>query len=172
MRWGGRFRTADGDVTEMFYSTDGATWQPQPWSGRWTTPDSPVPNHFTPVRETTEDLPAGTRTVFLKYRFVRPGEERTLLTSLRADVDYVPPGRTGTLPLEVTYCWQEDPDPAADKTHIEVVPHLPFTYTINIPGVERPLMKWVRLRLATGEDTPDASPSPPDTPATTDDSAP
>ena len=154
VRWGGRFRATKDDLNEMHYSTDGKTWKQQPMSSRWTYPRSTTPNWYIAYSETTGGFEKGTRTVFLKYRFRRPVPKKDpaelhIGTSIRIDVDYVPPARTGPAPLEVTYCWAEgDEKNPVEKTHTELARTLPHTYTLTIDGEEKPLMKWVRMRIA------------------------
>ena len=157
VRWGGRFRASKDDLNEMHYSTDGKTWKPQPMSNRWTFPTSETPNLYIAYNETTKDLPEGTRTVFLKYRFKRPVPKKDpaelhIANAIRIDVDYVPKAKTGTAPVEVTYCWAEgDEKNPVEKTHTELArpdKSGPHTYTLTVAGEEKPLMKWVRLRVA------------------------
>ena len=153
-RWGGRFRATADDENEMYYSLDGKTWTKQTLSDRWTCPRSETPNLYPAYWETTEGFPAGTRTVYLKYRFVRPvpkkePTELNLATHVRMDVDYVPRAKTGSAPVEVTYAWVEgDEKNPVEKTHTEIARKLPHAYSITVGGEEKPLMKWVRLRVA------------------------
>ncbi|MFB3891399.1 MAG: hypothetical protein ACE15C_05175 [Phycisphaerae bacterium] len=172
VRWGGRFKVGAGCVNEMLYSTDGKTWKKQELSGRWIVADSPARKIYRPFNETTADWPPGTRTVWLKYRFIREQGEPVLMTALRVDVDYAPPGASLALPVEVTYCWEEEEAPAApvkagdppltplaksklvEKTATEVVRRLPFSWSINVGGPAKPMMKWVRMRLYDGKAAP------------------
>ena len=154
VRWGGRFRATANDVSEMYYSRDGKTWTKQKMSDRWTFPKSKTPNLYPAYWETTEDFPAGTRTVYLKYRFERPvpkkdPAELNLATHVRMDVDYVPRAKTGTAPVEIVYTWAEgDNKNLVEKTHRELAPKLPHAYTIKVDEKVKPLMRSVRMRVA------------------------
>ncbi len=151
VRWGGRFRADTDCLNEMYYSTDGKQWRRRPWTNRWTKPDSPVPNLYVAVNETTKDVTGST--VFLKYRFQRPKPQKDrgvlhLVSALRIDVDYVPPGGVGAVPVEIAYCWAEAVDGKhVEKTHTERVTTLPHDWRITVDGNDKPLMKWVRMRL-------------------------
>lgn len=160
VRWGGRLLTVEGDLNEMLYSANGTQWRKQRMTSRWTRPGSTVPNRYTPFYETTLGWPENARTVFLKYRFVRSTNDLTLLSAFRIDLDYQPPGRTSTLPMEVTFCWeQEEAGRMVEKTHTQIVRRVPFAYPILVGGKEKPLMKWLRLSLYDGgSDSPSSLP--------------
>ena len=153
IRWGGRFRAEPDDLNEMHWSTDGRTWRKQSMSARWSFPASKTPNLYPAFNETTEGLPTGTKTVFLKYRFRRPVPKKDpaelhIANAIRIDVDYLPPAKTGPAPLEVAYCWAEgDEKNPVEKTHTELARTLPHPYNITVKGEEKPLMKWVRMRI-------------------------
>ncbi|MHC4716169.1 MAG: hypothetical protein ACYS5V_04310 [Planctomycetota bacterium] len=153
VRWGGRFRAGKGDVNEMYWSADGRTWRRQTLSPTWATRQAQTPNLYPAYWETTR-LPDAGKAVFLKYRFLRsqPRSDPAdlhLASALRIDADYVPPAVTGGAGVEVTYCWMEgEGDSSAERKHTEIAAPLPHAYTITVGGEAKPLMKWVRMRLA------------------------
>ena len=59
----------------------------------------------------------------------------------------VPPGKTGASAVEVTYAWAEGKD-LVEKTDTRIVRALPGDYVLNVAGDDKPMMRYVRMRLA------------------------
>jgi len=153
VRWGGR-RLASG-VNELTYSLDGLRWHTLPWTGRDSSRRLKGKSVYVAEYETLERLPAGTRAVWLGYRFLRerPREhcQMHLVSSIRIDADYVPPGLGRTPPLEVTYCWAERKgSEEVERTHTELAGKLPHEYRIEVNRDAKPRMKWARMQYVAG----------------------
>ena len=154
LRWGGRFFRGN-DFNKLFYSFDGKTWTEKKWSYRQA-PKVTQNKRRSSVAdyETLKTVPAGTRTIWLKYWFLRKGPIKDpaklhLATQLRADADYVPAVRGRRPPVEVTYCWTERHGKMdVEKTHTKVVKSYPASYTVTVRGDRQPTMKSVKIRLA------------------------
>jgi len=154
LRCGGQFAD-DNTNNKMYYSFNGADWIEMPW-----TYSQAVRNTQNSDRtgvadyETLNPLPAGTRTVWIKFWFYRgsgmSGYQLQLMTGLSIDAHYTPVSQAGDLPpVDVTYCWAEF---AGGQEHVRTdthtVPSYPDTYNITVLGDSEPVMKWVKVSRA------------------------
>ncbi|MCX7012578.1 MAG: discoidin domain-containing protein [Candidatus Sumerlaeota bacterium] len=150
LTYGGRFynRTADGvrGYIRLFHSTDGKTWTPS-----WTLDKNDKP--YDVVHYETVEIPKGVRSVWMKYALLSPNINDTgfgcSIYSLRMEANYVPPDATFQ-PMQVVYGWQEvqEDHSLVERSHSQVVDHVPFTYTINVGGADHPVMESLHTFLA------------------------
>jgi len=98
-----------------------------------------------------DQVPAGTRSAFLKCVFFAPSEAATYnMPGIQDLLIFVrhKPRAAGFQPVEVTYNWTEHhPEGDVTRSHTELVTRLPHEYVINVAGVRDPTMNWVRLNL-------------------------
>ena len=143
MVFGGRFynRNPRGQAA-LHYSIDqGKTWI-KAWEA--TNPESRPPWDL--MHYQTVSLPGGVRSVLLKYSLWRWG-----LYALRAEGNYRP-GRADVQPLEVTFTWTERHGTEwgkglVQRSHTQLVDHLPFRYCINVGGDDLPQTDSLQVNL-------------------------
>jgi hypothetical protein len=156
---GGRVHGDDNERVKYFWSTDGKKWHELKWTFRQAVKKSANTRRgLLPDLETTEDLPTGTREVFVKFWFAARGEPQPdgyylhLANALRIDVHHEPADKRPVPPVEVTYQWTEHHgDKAVDKTLTKVAKSFPASFEVTVAGDAEPTMKSVTLRLAEGE---------------------
>jgi len=110
--------------------------------------------------ETVTDVPPGTRTVLFRFLFHSTGGEGGRASGLynaRMEANHLPVNGVNA-PLEVIWHWAEV---QADRTlversHKQRVTSFPFTYDINVGGVDHPVMRSMRVNL---EGSGDGAPS-------------
>jgi len=92
----------------------------------------------------TVNPPPGCRSVLLKYLMntTDPSPSGCGIYALRIEGNHAP-AAPGFRPLEVTFRWQER---QADRSlvrrsHTQLVRQVPFTYTVNVGGVDHPVME-------------------------------
>ena len=126
----------------LHYSIDqGKTWI-KAWEA--TNPESRPPWDL--MHYQTVSLPGGVRSVLLKYSLWRWG-----LYALRAEGNYRP-GRADVQPLEVTFTWTERHGTEwgkglVQRSHTQLVDHLPFRYCINVGGDDLPQTDSLQVNL-------------------------
>ncbi|MCU0917933.1 MAG: hypothetical protein MUC88_25730 [Planctomycetes bacterium] len=160
VNYGGRFynRAASFD--------GGKTWQ-RSYSLDRTTPPWDV-LHF----ETLTDIPAGARSVLLKYLLhgSAAGPDACSIYSVRMEVSHQPQAARWR-PVEVTFHWSEvvgwasahadDAQAAApeqhglkpilqlvERSHTQLVEQVPARYTIDVGGMDHPIVNSLRVNLA------------------------
>jgi hypothetical protein len=144
--YGGRFyNRAPQSHTDLLHSLDGG----KTWTTSWSLTDTKAPwdvLHY----ETIRDVPAGTRSVLLKYLWngSEAGTAGCSIYSVRMEVNHKPAEATAR-PIEVTFNWSE---PQKDRTlvkrsHTQVVDKLPARYTINVGGEDQPIVDSLRVNL-------------------------
>jgi len=141
--FGGRYYNRDPKgKAELLYSTDaGKTWR-KSWEA--TNPEGKMPWDL--MHYQTVSLPKGTRSVLIKYSLWNWG-----LYALRAEADYEPDS-TAHGSLEVTFTWTERHGDEWGKglvkrRHTQLVEKLPFRYTIDVGGDDRPEVESLRVNL-------------------------
>jgi hypothetical protein len=106
--------------------------------------------------EKVEGIPAGTRSVLLKYLWNADvaGRDSCGLYAVRMEANYLPPCRprlpaAAPQPLEVTFTWKERQadDSLVTRSHTQLVETLPATYTIDVGGVDHPIVHSLKVNL-------------------------
>ena len=152
IHYGGRlYNRAPGSHIDLLHSFDkGRTWTrsysltntAQPWDVI----------HY----ETASDLPSGTRSVLFKYALEssEAGRAACSLYAVRMQVNHRPAGGTSSgspflsggtssaSPLAVTFNWSERQEDYSlvKRSHTALVPKLPHRYTIDVGGVDHPVV--------------------------------
>ena len=152
LTYGGRVFVAGANArVEFQYSVDGG----KNWISTYKCNDTSAPwdiIHYDKV----EDIPAGTRSVLVKYIMAgghagMVGSDKPMPVGIYADrmeVNYKP-ADTAFKPMEVTYTWKEvkDDNSTVTRSHTQFVEKVPFTYEINVGGVDHPIMESLQLNL-------------------------
>jgi hypothetical protein len=128
---------------DFLHSFDGGKTWIKSYSLRDTTPPWDVIHY-----EKVQEIPAGTRSVLLKYLWnaYGAGPDACSLYAVRMEANYRP-AEAAFKPLEVTFTWkqrQEDYSVVA-RSHTQLVEKVPFTYTINVGGVDHPVVDSLRI---------------------------
>ncbi|MEN6345034.1 MAG: hypothetical protein ABFE16_06975 [Armatimonadia bacterium] len=150
--YGGRFyNRAPRSHVDLLHSFDGG----ETWTKTYSLTDTKPP--WDVLRyETVEPVPAGTRSVLFKYLLnsSAAGPECCSLYSVRMEVNHKV-ADPGFKPLEVTFNWSERQADYSlvERSHTELVTQVPYRYTLNVGGVDHPVVNW--LRIARKEATPD-----------------
>ena len=146
IRYGGRFyNRAPKSHIDLLHSFDnGVTWQ-KDYSLTRTEPPWDVIHY-----ETIEDIPGNTRSVLFKYLLnsSAAGTSACSIYSVRAEANYRSK-EVGFRPIEVTFNWSEMQKDysTVERSHKQLVTEVPFRYTINIGGVDHPVVNWLRVNL-------------------------
>ena len=136
---------------DFLHSFDGG----KTWKRSYTLSDTTQPwdvIHY----EKVETVPAGTRSVLLKYLWNADvaGRDSCGLYALRMEANYQPPGRKHAAqePLEVTFTWKERQadDKLVTRSHTQLVETLPANYTINVGGVDHPVVDSLEVSAGRG----------------------
>jgi len=142
--YGGRFynRTPQSHI-DLLHSFDGGTTWQRSYSLTRTDPPWDVICY-----QTVEDIPAGTRSVLLKYLLnsSAAGTDACSIYSVRMEVNYRL--RSAVFePFEVTFNWSEVQQDYSlvERSHTQLVTDVPFKYTVNVAGCDHPVMNWVRV---------------------------
>lgn len=103
------------------------------------------------VNAAVTSVPAGARTVYLRYEFQTEQYARSYAgpgIQMAAMTVHHQPRAARLVPLEVTYCWVEHRDSGrVERQHTELVTSPAHEYTINVGGFRDPTIKWVRVNL-------------------------
>jgi hypothetical protein len=98
--------------------------------------------------EKLENIPAGTKTVLLKYLWYAPsaGPSACSIYDVRMEAHYRPAGE-GFRRLDVTFAWKERQNDYSlvARSHRQRVDKLPFTYTINVGGADHPVVESLEV---------------------------
>jgi hypothetical protein len=143
---GGRFSNRfPKSHIDLFWSADeGKTWTKtysltnteQPWDV---------------IHYDTVQVPAGHKSVWVKYLMntSQPGQSNCGIYSVRMEANYKPADTTPR-PIDVTFRWQEKQEDGklVDRSHTQRVDKLPATYTIDVGGVDHPVMKSITTAIA------------------------
>ncbi|MCL2639534.1 MAG: discoidin domain-containing protein [Phycisphaerales bacterium] len=147
--YGGRFyNRAQRARIDMLHSFDGG----KTWKQTYSLTDTKAPwdvIHY----ETVTDIPAGTKSVLFKYLMNAPTGEKggpnlCSIYAVRMEANHKLAAPV-TGPVEVTFDWSER---QADyslikRSHTQLVDKLPATYTINIGGVDHPVVDALTVNL-------------------------
>jgi hypothetical protein len=152
INYGGRlYNRAPGSHIDFLHSFDrGRTWirayslssTDQPWDVI----------HY----ETVEAIPADARSVWFKYLLnsSAAGPNACSLYAVRMELNHEAT-QTDFRPFEVTFNWSERQAnySLVERSHSELISHIPHRYTINVGGADHPVVNWMRLN-AGGENSP------------------
>lgn len=153
--YGGRlYNRAPKSHIDFLHSFDGG----KTWTQSYSLAETKAPwdvIHY----ETVEQIPAGTRSVLVKYLLnsSEAGASACSLYAVRIEGNYRPaePGRG---PLEVTFRWAEvqSDRTLVERSHTERVAATPHRYTINCGGADHPMMRSLTIgsKGAEGEARP------------------
>ena len=164
--YGGRlYNRAPRSHIDFLHSFDGG----KTWRKSYSLTDTKPPwdvMHY----ETVERVPAGTRSVLLKYLLNSSGVGSNVCSifSVRMEVNHQLADRAFK-PIEVTFNWSERQEDYSlvERSHTQLVETTPFRYTIDVGGADHPVVNWLRVNLAgavpnvrygysDGKDIPDA----------------
>jgi hypothetical protein len=146
LTYGGRlYNRAPNAHIDFLHSFDGGkTWvrshsltdTTQPWD---------VIHH-----EKVEGIPAGTRSVLVKYLWnaYSAGREACSLYAVRMEANYRPPAAKWQ-PLEVAFWWRERQADGSfmRRSHRQLVEKVPCTYTINVGGADHPIVDSLQVNV-------------------------
>jgi len=145
--YGGRFynRAPEAQI-RLSHSFDGG----KSWRTSYTLDDT-EPAWDVIHYETVDDVPAGARSVLLKYRLEasQAGSSACSIYSIRMEANHRPVA-PGFRPIEVTFCWDEvQPDRSlVRRSHTQRIEKAPLRYTINVGGEDHPVVHSLRVNLA------------------------
>jgi len=151
--YGGRFynRVPKGEIT-LFHSFDGGVT----WESDWRLTDTSQPwdvIHYV----TLGNIPPKTRDVLIKYSLRSPqaGPTACSIYSVRMEVQHETNG-PDFRPLDITFTWDEVQNDRTliRRSHRQRIDRVPMRYTIDVGGVDHPVVDSLRVALA--EDTPEA----------------
>jgi hypothetical protein len=140
--YGGRlFLRSKGHIDFLHSFDGGKTWEK---SYTWTD-NTPPWDHIQYV--TVSDVPAGVRSVRLKYVMESPYQEIGLF-AVRMEANYKP-ADASPKPMEVTFTWKEVQEDysTVTRSHTQLVEKLPARYEINVGGADHPVMESLRVNL-------------------------
>ena len=142
LTFGGRFyNRAPGSRIELLHSLDGKTW-----TRCWRLTDTRPP--WDVIHYETVAIPRGHRRVWVQYLMHSPEAARTgcSIYAVRMEASHLP-ADAAFRPIEVTFDWsqrQEDYS-LVRRSHTQRVDKLPCRYTINVGGVDHPVMNSLRV---------------------------
>jgi len=146
VRYGGRFyNRGPKSHIDLLHSFDGGqTWQKSYSLDRTDPPWDVI--HY----ETVKDIPAGARSMLLKYLLnsSAAGPDACSIYSVRMEVNHKPQAAT-LRPIEVTFNWSEVQSDYSlvERSHTQLVEQMPCRYTINVGGEDHPVMNSLRVNL-------------------------
>jgi hypothetical protein len=144
--YGGRIYNRGKDAhIDLLHSFDGGKTWTKSYSLADTTPPWDVIHY-----EKVESIPAGTRSVLLKYlwKSYGAGPSECSLYAVRMEAQYRP-ADIRFRPMEVSFTWKERQQDYSlvTRSHTQLVEKLPCTYTINVGGVDHPVVDSLRVNL-------------------------
>jgi hypothetical protein len=151
LSYGGRFyNRAPKSHIDMLHSFDGG----KTWATSYSLTDTAQPwdvIHY----ETIDKVPAGTRSVLFKYLLnsSAAGSSSCSIYAVRMEANHAT-ADSEMRPLEVTFSWKERRQDYSlvERSHTELVAKLPHKYTINVGGVDHPVVTSLRVS-SNGVDT-------------------
>jgi hypothetical protein len=144
--YGGRLYNRGRDAhIDFLHSFDGGRTWTRSYSLSDTTPPWDVIHY-----EKVEKVPPGTQSVLLKYAWnaYDAGPDVCSIYDVRMEANYLP-ADAAPRPTEVVFTWQERQEDYSllKRSHAQLVEKLPATYTINVGGVDHPLVDSLKVRL-------------------------
>jgi len=147
VKYGGRFynRAPDANI-RLSHSFDNG----QTWTETYQLTDTEPP--WDVIRyETVDAVPADTRSVLMKYSLNarEAGSNACSIYSVRMEVNHQPVA-PGTRPLEVRFAWSEVQADRSlvERSHTQRIDKMPAEYTINVGGVDHPIVDSLQINLA------------------------
>ncbi len=142
--YGGRlFNRAKGGYINFLHSFDGGKTWTKTYSLRDIKPPWDVIKYLT-----VEGVPPGTKAVLFKYAINAPnaGPGHTSIYAVRMEANHRPVA-PGFKPVEVTFRWGERQEDYSlvERSHTQLVTHVPFKYTLNVGGADHPVMRSLRV---------------------------
>jgi len=144
--YGGRYynRGAEAQIDQLHSFDGGKTWIESYSLTDTTSPWDVI--HY----EKVDRVPAGTRSVLLKYRWnaANAGPAVCGLYAVRMEATHKP-ARVSREPMEVTFTWNERQEDytTIQRSHRQLVDALPCSYEINVGGADHPVMESLRINL-------------------------
>lgn len=147
LRYGGRlYNRFPKSHIDFLHSFD----QGQTWIKTYSLTDTKPPwdvIHY----ETVKDIPAGAKSVLVKYILssAAAGTDACSIYAVRLEANHEPPGSPVSIPMEVTYTWDEvQPNRSlVQRSHTELVQNLPHRYKIRVGGADHPVMRSLRVNF-------------------------
>ena len=146
LTYGGRFynRSKNATIKLRHSFDDGKTWE-NPYTLTDTKPPWDVIHY-----ETVEVIPAGVKSVLMKYSLnaAAVGRMSCGFYAVRMEVNYKPVD-PGFRPIEVTFTWDEVQKDRTrlERSHTQLVTQVPFRYTVNTAGADHPVVKSLRVNV-------------------------
>jgi hypothetical protein len=142
--YGGRLYNRGRDAhIDFLHSFDGGKTWTKSYSLTDTTPPWDVIHY-----EKVEGIPAGTKSVLLKYQWKSYGAGQSVCSiyAVRMEANYLPADPVQK-PLDITFTWKERQEDYSlvTRSHRQLVEKVPFTYTINTGGVDHPVVDSLRI---------------------------
>ena len=125
------------------HSFDGGKTWVQSYS--FTNNNPPFDVHY----ETVTNVPSGTRSVLFKYAMTSSAEYYTFgIGGVRMEVNHKVAVSSGG-PVEVTFNWSERQKDykLVPRSHTQLIDKLPMTYTIDVGGVDHPVVDSLTINL-------------------------
>jgi hypothetical protein len=142
--YGGRlYNRAGGSRIDLLHSFD----QGKTWTRSYSLTNTVQP--WDVIRyETVKNIPAGSRSVLVKYLMDSPeaGTGACSLYAVRMEVNHRP-AEQGFKPIQVTFGWSERQKDYSlvQRSHSETIPKLPHRYTIDVGGEDHPVMNFLQV---------------------------
>ncbi len=146
LTYGGRYynRGQAAQIDQLHSFDGGKTWI-ESYSLSDTTPPWDVIRY-----ETIDQIPAGTSSVLIKYRWnaASAGPAVCGPYAVRMEAAYKP-ADANPAPMEVTFTWNERREDytTIQRSHTQLAETLPCRYEINVSGADHPVMESVRVHL-------------------------
>ncbi|MCH5378319.1 MAG: hypothetical protein JJ992_30550, partial [Planctomycetes bacterium] len=147
LTYGGRFyNRVRGARIQLAHSFDeGRSWQ-ETYQLNDTEPPWDVIHY-----ETVPNVPSGARSVLFRYRLdmSRAGRDACSIYAMRMEVDHRPVN-PGFRPLQVTFRWHEiqEDRSVVTRSHTQRIERVPTRYTIDVGGVDHPVVEQLQIRQA------------------------
>ena len=143
LHYGGRlYNRAPGSHIDFLHSFDGG----KTWTRDYSLTDTAMPwdvLHYVDV-----SAPKGVRSALVRYLLngSEAGTNACSIYAVRMEANYRP-ADTAEEPLAVTFTWAERQEDYSlvERSHTEIVTKLPAKYTINVGGVDHPVVRSLRV---------------------------
>jgi hypothetical protein len=144
IRYGGRlYNRASQSHIDFLHSFDGGRTWTTTYSLTAIEPPWDVIHY-----EVVDRVPKGTKSVLFKYLLnsSEAGTSACSIYSVRMEADYEP-ADPGFEPIEVTFGWSEVQKDYSlvERSHTELITHVPCRYTIDVGGEDHPVMGYLRV---------------------------
>jgi hypothetical protein len=145
--YGGRFyNRAPGSKMGLEHSFDGG----KTWTKSWSLTDTTTP--WDVIHYEKAEMPKGVRSVLVKY-VVNSGDVNETghgasIYAVRMEADYRP-ADAGFQRFVVAFNWSERQEDysTVERSHVQLVEKVPFTYTINVGGTDQPIVNSLTVGI-------------------------